>query len=131
MQSFLQQEEKMLKEMVDKIAKSGANVVFMQKGIDDVAQHFLAKAGIMAVRRVKKSDMEKLARATGAKMVTSLDDLTAKDLGFAGLVEERKISRGADGLRGEVQGPEERHDIREGRHQAGRGRGREGHNATR
>jgi thermosome len=92
MQTFLQQEEKMLKAMVDKIAKSGANVIFVQKGIDDVAQHYLAKVGIMAVRRVKKSDMEKLAKATGAKLVTSLDDLTASDLGFAGNVEERKIS---------------------------------------
>ncbi len=92
MQSFLQQEEKMLKEMVAKIAKSNANAVFIQKGIDDVAQHYLAKSGILAVRRVKKSDMEKLAKATGAKVVTSLDDLTASDLGFAGVVEERKIS---------------------------------------
>ena len=92
MQAFLQQEEKMLKEMVEKITKSKANVVFVQKGIDDVAQHYLAKARIIAVRRVKKSDMEKLAKATGAKMVTSLDDLTQADLGFAGIVEERKIS---------------------------------------
>ena len=92
MQTFMQQEELMLKEMVEKIKKSGANVVFTQKGIDDVAQHFLAKAGIIAVRRVKKSDIEKLARATKAKIITSLDDLDSKDLGFAGLVEERKIS---------------------------------------
>ncbi len=92
MQSFLAQEEKMLKAMADKIAKSKANVVFVQKGIDDVAQHYLAKAGIMAVRRAKKSDMEKLAKATGARLVTSLDDLTPADLGFAGMVEERKIS---------------------------------------
>lgn len=92
MQAFLQQEEKILKDMADKIKKSGANVIFTQKGIDDVAQHFLAKAGIIAVRRVKKSDIEKLGRATAAKIVTSLDDLTAKDLGWAGLVEERKIS---------------------------------------
>jgi thermosome len=92
MQSFLQQEEKMLKGMADKVAKSGANVIFVQKGIDDVAQHYLSKAGVMAVRRVKKSDMEKLVKATGAKVVTSLDDLTAEDLGFAGNVEERKIS---------------------------------------
>ncbi len=92
MQAFLAQEEKMLKVMVDKIAKSGANVVFVQKGIDDVAQHYLAKAGIMAVRRVKKSDLEKLSRATGAKFVTSLDDLGKNDLGFAGVVEERKIA---------------------------------------
>ncbi len=92
MQAFLNQEEKMLKQMVEKVSKSQANVIFVQKGIDDVAQHYLAKAGISAVRRVKKSDMEKLAKATGARMVTSLDDLTQEDLGFAGLVEERKIS---------------------------------------
>ncbi len=92
MESFLKQEEKMLKEMVDKIAQSGANAIFVEKGIDDVAQHYLAKAGILAVRRVKKSDIEKLAKATGAKLVTSLDDLSPADLGFAGLVEERKIS---------------------------------------
>ena len=92
MQAFLAQEEKMLKEMVDKIAASKVNVVFVEKGIDDVAQHYLAKAGIMAVRRVKKSDMEKLTKATGANIVTSLDDLSEKDLGFAGLVEERKIA---------------------------------------
>ncbi len=92
MQAFLQQEERMLKDMVEKVSKSNAKVLFTQKGIDDVAQHFLAKAGIMAIRRVKKSDMEKLAKATGAKVVTSLDDLVEKDLGFAGMVEERKIS---------------------------------------
>ncbi len=91
MQTFMQQEELMLREMVDKIKKCGANVMFTQKGIDDVAQHFLAKAGIIAVRRVKKSDIEKLGRATKAKIITSLDDLDSKDLGFAGLVEERKI----------------------------------------
>lgn len=90
-EAFLKQEEKMLKEMVEKIKQSGANVVFCQKGIDDVAQHYLAKYGISAVRRVKKSDMEKLAKATGARIITSLDDLTEKDLGSAGLVEERKI----------------------------------------
>ncbi len=92
LQAFLDQEEKMLKEMVDKIKESGANVVFCQKGIDDLAQHFLAKAGILAVRRVKKSDMEKLAKATGATIVTSIKDLSEKDLGFAGKVEEKKIS---------------------------------------
>ena len=92
MQAFLNQEEKMLKQMVEKVVKSKANVVFVQKGIDDVAQHYLAKAGVSAIRRVKKSDMEKLSKATGARMVTSLDDLTDADLGFAGLVEERKIS---------------------------------------
>ncbi|MDE1869831.1 MAG: TCP-1/cpn60 chaperonin family protein [Candidatus Micrarchaeota archaeon] len=92
MQAFLTQEEKMLKTMADKVAKSGANVVFVQKGIDDVAQHYLAKAGVVAIRRVKKSDMEKLAKATGARLVTSLDDLSAADLGFAGQVEERKVA---------------------------------------
>ncbi|MFH0818263.1 MAG: thermosome subunit beta [Candidatus Micrarchaeota archaeon] len=92
MTDFLAQEEKMLKDMVEKIAKSGANVVFCQKGIDDVAQHFLAKKNIAAVRRVKKSDMEKLARATGAKIATSLDDIEASDLGHAGVVHEKKIS---------------------------------------
>ena len=92
MQAFLEQEEKMLKEMVEKIVKSKANVIFVQKGIDDVAQHYLSKNGIAAVRRVKKSDMEKLSKATGARLVTSLDDLTQADLGFAGMVEERKIS---------------------------------------
>jgi len=89
--AFLDQESHMLKQMVEKIEKAGAKVVFCQKGIDDAAQHFLAKAGIMAVRRVKKSDMEKLARATGGKVVTNLDDLRAGDLGKAGLVEERKV----------------------------------------
>ena len=92
MQAFLQQEEKMLKDMVEKIVKSGANIVFCQKGIDDVAQHYLAKKGIAAVRRVKKSDMEKLSRATGARIATSLEDLTEKELGLAGDVEERKIA---------------------------------------
>lgn len=91
MQAFLQQEEKMLKDMVDKVKKSGAKVVFTQKGIDDLAQHYLAKEGIMAARRIKKSDVEKLSRATGAKIITSLEDLTGDDLGFAGTVEERKI----------------------------------------
>jgi thermosome len=91
MQAFLQQEEKMLSDMVDKIIASGANAVFCQKGIDDMAQHFLAKKGIYAARRVKKSDMEALARATGARIVTSLRDLTSKDLGAAGMVEEKKI----------------------------------------
>ncbi len=92
MQAFLQQEEKMLKDMVEKIKNVKADVLFTQKGIDDVAQHYLAKANIMAVRRVKKSDMEKLARATGGKVVTSLEDLNGSDLGYAGIVEERKIS---------------------------------------
>ena len=92
LQAFLDQEEVMLKDMVNRIVNSGANVVFTQKGIDDLAQHFLAKAGIYTVRRVKKSDMEKLARATGARVVTSLHELTKDDLGKAGRVEERKVS---------------------------------------
>ena len=92
LKAFLQEEERMLREMVDQIKKTGANVVICQKGIDDLAQHFLAKAGIMATRRVKESDMEKLVRATGAKEVTNLKDLTADDLGSAALVEERKVA---------------------------------------
>ncbi len=91
MQAFLQQEEKMLSDMVDKIVDSGANAVFCQKGIDDMAQHFLAKKNIYAARRVKKSDLEALARATGARIVTSLRDLNSKDLGTAGMIEEKKI----------------------------------------
>jgi thermosome len=91
MESFLKEEENMLQEMVDKIAKSGANVLICQKGIDDMVQHFLARKGVLAVRRAKKSDMEKLAKATGGKVVTNLNDMTKKDLGKAALVEERKI----------------------------------------
>jgi archaeal chaperonin len=91
MQMFLDQEQKMLQDMVTIIADSGANAVFCQKGIDDLAQHFLSKKGIMAVRRIKKSDMEKLGRATGGKIITRLKDLTENDLGFAGLIEERKV----------------------------------------
>ena len=89
--AFLDQEEKTLKDMVTKVQKSGANVLITQKGIDDLAQHYLAKAGIYAVRRAKKSDMEKLAKATGGTIVNTLDDLTAANLGKAGNVEERKI----------------------------------------
>ncbi len=88
---FLEEETKVLKEMVEKIASVGANVVITQKGIDDVAQHFLAKKGILAVRRVKRSDIEKLARATGAKIVTSLRELKPEYLGYADLVEERRV----------------------------------------
>jgi len=91
MRKFLQEEEEILKKMVDKIAETGANVVICQKGIDDVAQHFLAKKGILAVRRVKKSDMEKLARATGGRIVSNIEDLQTSDLGEAALVEERKV----------------------------------------
>ncbi len=89
--AFLEEEEKMLREMVEKIKNSGANVVFCQKGIDDMAQHFLARDGIYAVRRVKKSDIEKLSKATGAKIITNLDDLTSEELGNAEIVEQRKI----------------------------------------
>jgi chaperonin GroEL (HSP60 family) len=81
----------MLKKMVDQVTGSGANVVFAQKGIDDVAQHYLAKAGVLAARRVKKSDMEKLAKATGGKVVSNFSDLKEDDLGTCGVVEEKKI----------------------------------------
>ena len=90
--AFLDEEENMLKKMVDVVRKSGASVLFCQKGIDDLAQHYLAKEKIYAVRRVKKSDMEKLAKATGANLVTKLDDLKADDLGDAALIEEKKIA---------------------------------------
>ena len=91
LQSFLDQEEQMLKKMIQKVIDSKANVVFCQKGIEDLGQHYLAKAGIFAVRRVKKSDMEKLARATGGKLITNLDEVAPEDLGYAGLVEEKKV----------------------------------------
>jgi len=90
--AFLDQESDMLKKMVDDVISSGANVIFCQKGIDDMAQHFLAKAGILGARRVKKSDMEKLAKATGAKVISNLADLKPKDLGSCGSVEEKKVS---------------------------------------
>lgn len=89
--AFLDEENKMLKDMADKIVKVGANVVVCQKGVDDIAQHYMAKAGILAVRRVKESDLTKLAKATGGRVVTNLDDLGVKDLGSAAIVEERKI----------------------------------------
>lgn len=88
---FLDEETSMLKSMVDKVSSSGANVAICQKGIDDVAQHFLAKAGVLVVRRAKESDMTKLAKATGGRIVTNIDDLSGKDLGHADLVEERKV----------------------------------------
>lgn len=91
MKAFLDQETNNLKEMAKKIKASGANVVFCQKGIDDMVQHFLAKDGIIAARRIKESDMEKLSRATGGKIVSNLDDIKSEDLGKAGIVEERKI----------------------------------------
>ena len=91
MKMFLEEENKMLKNMVDKIISSGANVAICQKGIDDVAQHYLAKSNILAIRRVKESDMTKLSRATGARIVNNLEDLSSKDLGSADLAEERKV----------------------------------------
>lgn len=90
-QKFLQQEESILRDMVKKVKSTGANVLITQKGIDDLAQHFLAKEGIYAVRRVKKSDVEKLAKATGAAIVSSIEELTSADLGSAELVEQKKI----------------------------------------
>jgi thermosome len=91
MKAFMEEETNMLRDMVKKVKDAGANVVFCQKGIDDTAQFFLAKEGILAVRRVKKSDMEKLERATGARIVTNLEDIRPEDIGYAELVEERKI----------------------------------------
>ena len=91
MQMFLDEENRMLKSMVDKIMAADANVVLCQKGIDDIAQHYLSKAGILAVRRIKESDLFKLAKATGARIVNNIDDLTSKDLGSADVVEERKV----------------------------------------
>ena len=91
MQSFLREEENMLKTMVEKIVTAGANVVVCQKGIDDMIQHFLARKGILAIQRAKESDMKKLGKATGGKSVTNLEELRETDLGYAGLVEERKI----------------------------------------
>jgi len=91
MDAFLKQEEDMIKDMVEKLAKSGANVVLCQKGIDDLAQHYLARKNILAARRIKKSDMEKLSKATGGKIITNLDGVSKGDLGYAELVEERKI----------------------------------------
>ena len=91
MQMFLEEENRMLKSMVDKVVAAGANVVLCQKGIDDIAQHYLSKAGIMAVRRIKESDMFKLAKATGARVANNIDELTASDLGSADLAEDRKV----------------------------------------
>ncbi|MHA1740700.1 MAG: thermosome subunit beta [Candidatus Thorarchaeota archaeon] len=91
MQRFLDEEQRMLKEMIDKIVEVGANVVICQKGIDDVAQHYLAKHGILAVRRIKKSDIERLHKATGATIVSKIQNITADDLGTAELVEQRKV----------------------------------------
>ncbi len=94
LQLFLDQEEKMLRTMVTKVTDSGANVIFCQKGIDDMAQHFFAKAGVMVIRRVKKSDIDKLSRATGAGIITNLDEIEASDIGHADIAEEKKIGGG-------------------------------------
>ncbi|MDE1861394.1 MAG: TCP-1/cpn60 chaperonin family protein [Thaumarchaeota archaeon] len=91
MQMFLEEENRMLKSMVDKIHEIGANVLICQKGIDDIAQHYLAKHGILSVRRVKESDMTKLAKATGGRISSNIDDMTSKDLGTADTVEQRKV----------------------------------------
>ncbi|MDE1812145.1 MAG: TCP-1/cpn60 chaperonin family protein [Thaumarchaeota archaeon] len=91
MQMFLEEENRMLKSMVDKIHQIGANVLICQKGIDDIAQHYLAKQGILSVRRVKESDMTKLAKATGGRISSNIDDMISKDLGLADLVEQRKV----------------------------------------
>jgi thermosome len=90
-EAFLNQEEAILKDISEKIAKTGANIVICQKGIDDLVQHFLSRKGIIAIRRAKKSDMEKLAKATSGKIITKLDEITSADLGYAELVEERRI----------------------------------------
>jgi thermosome len=91
MQAYLDQEEQMLRDMVGKVKESGITVLFCQKGIDDMVQHFLSREGILAARRLKKSDMEALTKATGGKIVTSVDELSSDDAGYAALVEERKI----------------------------------------
>jgi len=91
MQQFLEEENKMLKSMVDKIHNIGANVLICQKGIDDISQHYLSKHGILAVRRVKESDMTKLAKATGGRISTNLDDISASDLGSAEIVQQKKV----------------------------------------
>ena len=91
MQQFLEEENKMLKSMVDKVHSIGANVLICQKGIDDIAQHYLSKHGILSVRRVKESDMTKLAKATGGRISTNLDDISANDLGSAEIVQQKKV----------------------------------------
>jgi thermosome len=91
LQAFLDNEEEMIKDMVNKIIDSGANVLFAQKGIDDLAMHYLSRAGILAIKRTKKSDMKRLEKATGARLVTNIDELSSDDLGEAGIVYEKKI----------------------------------------
>jgi thermosome len=93
MKKFLDEETRMLKEMADKVVSIGANVLICQKGMDDIAQHYLAKAGVLAVRRAKESDLTKLAKATGARIANNFNDLSPKDLGYADLVEERKVEQ--------------------------------------
>lgn len=105
MQAFLDQEEKMIKEKVEKILSTGANVVICQKGIDDIAQYMFAKRGVYAIRRVKRSDMEALAKATGAQLVNNLRELSAEDLGQAGIVEEQKVGDDALTMVRECQNP--------------------------
>ena len=105
MQAFLDQEEKMIQEKVEKILSTGANVVICQKGIDDIAQYMLAKRGVYAIRRVKRSDMEALAKATGAHLVSNLRELSAEDLGQAGIVEEQKVGDDALTMVRECQNP--------------------------
>ena len=105
MQAFLDQEEKMIQEKVEKILSTGANVVICQKGIDDIAQYMLAKRGVYAIRRVKRSDMEALAKATGAHLVNNLRELSAEDLGQAGIVEEQKVGDDALTMVRECQNP--------------------------
>ena len=91
MEQFLEEENRMLKSMVDKLHTVGVNVLICQKGIDDIAQHYLSKYGILAVRRVKESDMTKLAKATGGRITTNLEDISANDLGHAELVQQKKV----------------------------------------
>lgn len=91
MQKFIDEENNLLKSMVDKVSSAGANVVLCQKSIDDTAQHYLARAGILGVRRVKESDMSKLSKATGARMITNVNEVTTEDLGYAQVVEERQV----------------------------------------
>ena len=91
MQLFLDEETRMLKSMVDKIHSIGANVLICQKGIDDISQHYLSKHGILSVRRVKESDMTKLAKATGGRITTNLDDISTNDLCYAESVHQKKV----------------------------------------
>ncbi len=92
MMGFIEQEESMLKDIINKVIKSGANVVFCQKGIDDLAQYYMSKAGILAARRIKQSDMNRLAEATGSRIVTNINEIRDTDIGYAGLVEEKEVT---------------------------------------